>query len=92
MSSSSDAEQGTPARDIFFRQLHKMINNESSAGAIDWLPDGNGFVILLKEDFQDKILPSYFGKAKYSSFARRLKRWGFRRGSNPGIYLHNNFR
>ncbi|KAL7533504.1 hypothetical protein ACHAWF_004522 [Thalassiosira exigua] len=92
MSDSSDAEQGTPARDIFFRQLYEMINNESYAGAIDWLPDGNGFVILSKEDFQGKILPSYFGKAKYSSFARRLKRWGFIRGSDPGTYLHDNFR
>jgi len=82
-------EQGTPAQQIFFKQLHHMISNEKNSGCIDWLPDGNGFLITTKQYFSDNILPPYFGKAKLSSFTRRLKRWGFLRIS--GGYQHNHF-
>ena len=71
--------QGTPAQTIFFQKLHSMITNESHTGYIEWLPGHNGFVIPFKQIFSDNVLPRYFGKAKYSSFTRRLKRWGFRR-------------
>lgn len=76
---------------IFFSKLHSMIKNESHSGAIDWLPPGDGFVILLKNRFSSEILPRWFGQAKYTSFTRRLKRWGFRRISNSGAYHHPNF-
>ncbi|KAL3787857.1 hypothetical protein HJC23_000399 [Cyclotella cryptica] len=87
-------EQGTPAQLLFFRQLHSMITNESSNDCIKWLSDNKGFVIPDKEAFCSKVLPRYFGKAKYSSFTRRLKRWGFRRitkGAHSGAYYHDAF-
>jgi len=68
-----------------------MIKKESHTGCIDWTPDGKGFAILLKQNFETNILPLYFGKAKYASFMRRLKRCGFWRSSHAGAYYHATF-
>lgn len=90
MSNPNEIEQGTPAQSIFFRELHTMLNIESHNGSTAWLPDGGGFVILHKQEFSDRVLPAYFGQAKYTSFTRRLKRWGFKR-TNTGAYYHEMF-
>ncbi|KAL7465621.1 hypothetical protein ACHAXS_005930 [Conticribra weissflogii] len=71
-----------------------MINNEASTGCVEWLPDNKGFVINQKKVFSNTVLPEYFGKAKYTSFTRRLKRWGFKRitnGPHAGAYYHDRF-
>lgn len=90
--SESMERQGTPARQIFFRRLHAMITNEARTGCITWLPDGLGFVISSKQKFADVILPLYFGRTKFASFARRLKRWGFTRRQKDGSFHHDQFR
>ena len=84
-------QQGTPAQLIFFRLLHKMITNETHSGCIVWLPDGQGFGIPSKQAFTDDILPKYFGQSKFSSFTRRLKRWGFVR-KGGGFFCHSEFK
>ena len=38
---------------------------------------GDEFVILDPARFESEVLVKYFNSAKYSSFARRLRRWGF---------------
>ena len=45
---------------------------------IAWLPDGKSFVIRDKEEFKEKVLSKYFKATKFSSFTRKLYRWGFR--------------
>jgi len=90
MSDSSEVDQATPAESIFFQKVHSMINNESHTGSVGWTPDGTGFVICSKEAFCGNILPAYFGQAKYTSFTRRLKRWGFKRNVT-GSYHNDNF-
>lgn len=82
-------QQGTPAQQIFFHRLHKMITNESHSGCIVWLPHGRGFAIPSKQAFTDTILPKYFGQSMFESFTRRLTRWGFVR---QGGFYHNQFR
>mmetsp|Transcript_13781 Transcript_13781/g.19593 ORF Transcript_13781/g.19593 Transcript_13781/m.19593 type:complete len:240 (-) Transcript_13781:77-796(-) len=82
-------QQGTPAQLIFFRQLHSMISNETRSGVVVWLPDGLGFAILSKQAFTDNILGRYFGRSKFASFTRRLKRWGFVRQGKS--YYHSEF-
>ncbi len=82
-------QQGTPAQLIFFRRLHSMISNETHSGVVVWLPDGLGFVILSKQAFTDNILGRYFGRSKFASFTRRLKRWGFVRQGKS--YYHSDF-
>jgi hypothetical protein len=63
---------------------------------IAWLSHGRGFHIYLKNAFESKILPRHFSKqSKFSSFMRKLNRWGFTRvvrGPETGAYVHPCFR
>jgi hypothetical protein len=47
--------------------------------SIGWVLDGKGFVIRSKERLCKTWLPLFFGQAKFSSFTRKLYRWGFRK-------------
>lgn len=89
-----EAEQSTPAQLMFFQRLHKMITNARiRSGCIDWLPEGNGFIITNKANFAEDVLSVYFPNAKISSFFRRLKRWGFNRlPTMSGAFEHSVFR
>jgi hypothetical protein len=49
-----------------------------------WLPDGKSFVVSNPDGFTRQILPKYFKATKFSSFTRKLYRWGFRQ-VNRGI-------
>jgi hypothetical protein len=51
---------------------------------IAWLPDGKSFVIRYPDEFTRKVLPLQFKATKFSSFTRKLYRWGFRQ-VNRGI-------
>ena len=51
---------------------------------IAWLPDGKSFVIRNPDEFTRKVLPKFFKATKFSSFTRKLYRWGFRQ-VNRGI-------
>lgn len=74
----------------------EILDNEENSETIAWLPHGRGFVIFRKKAFEQKILPKYFNKqSKYSSFTRKLNRWGFcrvTRGPESGAYYHQFFR
>lgn len=45
---------------------------------VAWIPDGKSFVIRSKEKFVSDLLPQFFRQGKFSSFTRKLYRWGFR--------------
>ena len=51
---------------------------------VAWLEDGKSFVIRNPDEFTRKVLPKYFKATKFSSFTRKLYRWGFRQ-VNRGI-------
>ena len=55
----------------------KIISNEDTDDIASWLPNGKGFCIHDKKRFETELLPSYLKESKYSSFTRRMKRWGF---------------
>lgn len=77
-----------------FVQLHDLLSDEANSDAIAWLPHGKGFVIRNKKIFSDVTLPKYFKEAKFTSFTRKLNRWGFcrvTRGSESGAYYHPYF-
>jgi len=86
-------------------KLMFVITRKEYADMITWLPDGKTFRILLPSVFTTKVLPVHFKQAKYSSFKRKLHRWGFDRqrpecseesnasswfGSNE-VFCHENF-
>jgi hypothetical protein len=75
-------------------QLMKVLCTRRFNHIISWTPDGTGFVILRPKAFSTDILPYYFKEAKFSSFTRKLHRWGFQRnvrGPDSGSYWHKNF-
>ena len=49
-----------------------------SCGAIVWLPDNITFSVVNVAALNSKVLPMFFKKIKYTSFVRKLKRWGFK--------------
>lgn len=54
-----------------------VLSRKEHADIIQWMPDGKAFKILRPRAFQKEILPKYFKGAKYSSFKRKMSRWGF---------------
>jgi len=46
--------------------------------AIGWTEDGLSIAIRDKEKLVKDLMPSFFAQAKFSSFTRKLYRWGFR--------------
>jgi len=72
----------------------KVLSTRRFAEIISWTPDGTSFSILRPKTFATDILPQYFKEAKYSSFTRKLHRWGFQRhlrGPDTGAFYHKNF-
>ena len=58
------------------------------------MPSGKSFNILKPKAFTSEILPDFFKSAKYSSFTRKLHRWGFTRlykGDEAGAFYHKDF-
>lgn len=59
-----------------------VLEQDEVSHILSWPSDGdgeNGFVILDKKGIEAIIMPKYFNTCgKYSSFSRRLRRWGFR--------------
>jgi hypothetical protein len=51
---------------------------------VAWLPDGKSFIIRNPDEFTRQLVPKYFKATKFSSFTRKLYRWGFRQ-VNRGI-------
>lgn len=51
---------------------------------VAWLPDGKTFIIRDPDEFTRKVLLNFFKATKFSSFTRKLYRWGFRQ-VNRGI-------
>ena len=78
-----------------FLQLLEILTDESHSEVISWLPHGNGFVIHKKKTFASDVLPNHFKASKFTSFTRKLNRWGFTRvprGPETGAYFHKMFR
>lgn len=78
---AEDTSQQSPEA-TFPQQLMDVIESESENGAlvdgkrvIEWLPDGNSFVIRDKGVLERDVLPKYFSaKCKFMSFVRKLYR------------------
>jgi len=75
-------------------KLMKVLSQKEHSDTITWLPDGKSFTIVRPKAFVADILPSHFKQAKYSSFTRKLHRWGFQRhlrGEEAGAFFHKLF-
>jgi hypothetical protein len=64
--------------------MHLAEKEDPKTFCIAWLLDGKSFVIRNPEEFTRNILPQFFKATKFSSYTRKLYRWGFRQ-VNRGI-------
>lgn len=75
----------------FPQKLMAVLDNDQLSDIITWLPHGKGFIILQKKKFAAEVMPIYFKHSKFTSFTRKLNRWGFTRvprGTEAGSYYH----
>lgn len=78
----------------FVLKLMKVLSCKEYTDIITWMPSGKSFTIVNPKAFVAQILPHHFKSAKYSSFTRKLHRWGFMRhyrGEEAGAFFHKNF-
>eukprot|EP00573_Skeletonema_grethae_P002933 CAMPEP_0201686122 /NCGR_PEP_ID=MMETSP0578-20130828/678_1 /ASSEMBLY_ACC=CAM_ASM_000663 /TAXON_ID=267565 /ORGANISM="Skeletonema grethea, Strain CCMP 1804" /LENGTH=622 /DNA_ID=CAMNT_0048170129 /DNA_START=128 /DNA_END=1996 /DNA_ORIENTATION=- len=78
----------------FPEKLMTVLDNDQLSDVITWLPHGKGFIILQKKKFATEVMPIYFKHSKFTSFTRKLNRWGFTRvprGPEAGSYYHKYF-
>lgn len=71
----------------FPEKLMKMMmwaDKQPKDFCVAWIADGKSFVIRDPDAFTRKVVPKYFKPTKFSSFTRKLYRWGFRQ-VNRGI-------
>ena len=70
----------------------EIISDEKNSNCISWLPDGHAFSISDRKKLSKDVIPRYFkGSSKYTSFTRKLNRWGFTcftRGVGICIFHH----
>jgi HSF-type DNA-binding len=57
----------------------KQTGIPSSGDCIGWVLDGTSFVVQDVDRLCSTWLPMFFGQTKFSSFTRKLYRWGFRK-------------
>jgi hypothetical protein len=61
-----------------YNMLETVFEDNEQDAPVAWLPRGNGFVILDKQEFLEKIIPVYFNLTLMKSFTRQLNLWGFK--------------
>mmetsp|Transcript_3366 Transcript_3366/g.4935 ORF Transcript_3366/g.4935 Transcript_3366/m.4935 type:complete len:345 (-) Transcript_3366:61-1095(-) len=68
----------------FPMKLMKILSCKDYEDIVAWLPDGKSFRILNPKEFTATILPLHLKEAKYSSFKRKMHRWGFEHTRSEG--------
>lgn len=69
----------------------EILDKEDLSEIVAWLPHGKAFILVNKRRFAKEVLGDYFKRSKFSSFTRKLNRWGFQRvtrGPDTGAYFH----
>ena len=68
-------------RKTFPRVLYEMLQEQydNDSGIVSWLPDGTGFIIHSKTEFEKVLLEKQFKGIKFRSFQRQLNIYGFTR-------------
>lgn len=90
-------ENGIPsmkASPTFPMKLHEILSNKEFEHIITWLPHGRAWRIINQKDFEEQVIPAYFRHERFSSFARQVNGWAFRRivhGIDYNGYYHEKF-
>jgi len=76
--------KGATTIPIFLKKTYKMIDTCDSNVA-SWTADGDMFVVKDPDLFAGSIIPQFFDHSKFSSFARQLNFYGFRKMQSKPI-------
>lgn len=76
--SGSSAAKTSNTIPIFLKKTYRMIES-CDTEICTWTEDGDMFVVKNPELFASEIIPQYFDHNKFSSFARQLNFYGFRK-------------
>lgn len=74
----------------FPMKLYSIISNPDF-WEISWLPHGRSWRINNPKSFEERVIPIFFRHGRYTSFARQVNGWGFRRithGNDFNSYYH----
>mmetsp|Transcript_31936 Transcript_31936/g.68970 ORF Transcript_31936/g.68970 Transcript_31936/m.68970 type:complete len:473 (+) Transcript_31936:60-1478(+) len=88
-----DAPQSLKSRSRkpnFAEKLHTMLSSRECRDAVKWIPSGRAFCIVDQNEFVKTVMPKFFRGAKFDSFVRRLKRWGFEKDCSAMGYFRLN--
>ena len=75
----------------FPEKLMEALIRYGDEEVVAWLPDGKSFVVVKPDEFVTLVLNPIFKQAKYTSFVRKLHRWGFVRltsGTGTDCFHH----
>lgn len=60
-------------------KLHMILSNPEFEKIVGWLPHGRAWRVLDHKALEEIVIPLYFRHGRYSSFARQINGWGFKR-------------
>ncbi|KAL3799109.1 hypothetical protein HJC23_002237 [Cyclotella cryptica] len=63
----------------FAEKLFALLDVAEFQDVFHWLPSGDAFCVMDQSAFESKIMSKHFPSAKFQSFTRRMRRWGFHR-------------
>ena len=76
--SISDTDASSEQKN-FAEKLLELLDTPELQEIFHWVPSGEAFCITDQKAFESKIMAKHFPTAKFESFARRMRRWGFHR-------------
>jgi len=92
----SNQESDLEKKLSFAEQLMSILDDDSYADVLHWMPGGKSFTITNPKKFTAEEMPKLFNIRNMSSFVRKLTRWGFsrvheRETMNSDIFKHPQF-
>jgi HSF-type DNA-binding len=84
----------TMAFPLKIRVMLDFVHDQGLEDIVSWTLTGKAFKVHKPEEFECRIMPSFFSQTKYKSFQRQLNLYGFDRipgGLSKGCYLHKLF-
>ena len=63
----------------FAEKLFALLEIQDFQDIMCWHPSGDAFYIYDQSAFVSQVMAVHFQRAKFESFTRRMRRWGFRR-------------
>jgi HSF-type DNA-binding len=84
-------------KDSFAETLMNLLHDDDYSNIVTFLPDGQSFGIINAKVFNDEVMPKVLGIRTFSSFVRKLNRWGFERimekkTHDVDVFRHDLFR